>query len=232
MNESTTMVTYTFTPAQHAVLAHYMAPDVLQLDMPAQTTLGIDARAIKEAEEDLRESSLLVRPPGEDIAVSGELAALLATTMFPEQLVVLRTVLQEHAQPPVYFSFAGVDAVCNLVDEQGQHVFTTLDGVDEVLDTIVATTGVAHDYPVGANGHSQSLEALMPDCESLTMLLVADDPAQPTSQALVLSWLRARGTLWLVNPSAGESPVAQRVEHAVLRQVVVDALTAVAGSRP
>lgn len=233
MNKGTTMVTYTFTPAQQALLAHYMAPDVLPLDEAAQTTLGLNAQELEEVEEDLRERHWLVRPVGEDVAVAGELAALLATTMFPDQVAILRTILPDRAQPPVYFSFAGEDTAYNFVDENGQYVFSAFDSLDQALDALIAKSGIPAHLPPSANGRPYPLAMLMADCQTLAMLMIVDEPTQPHSTARTLSWLLARGALWLVDPSAPEeSPAALSANHDMLREAITSTLTPPAVSRP
>jgi len=227
------MRTYTFTPAQHAVLTHYFVPDVLPLDDVAQTTLGVAVQELEDAEEDLREQGLLVRPPGEDIAVTGELAPLLETIMFPEQLAILRAMLQDRMQPQMYFSFVGKDAACNFVDEQGRHVLSAFDSIEQAIDEILVTSG-AHSYQsTNATNQAQPLETLITDCKILTMLMIIDDPAQPNAKACILSWLLARDALWLVDSSAPEEvPTARCVDYPTLHQVVTDTLIFVASARP
>lgn len=217
---ATTMKTYTFTQPEHVVLTHYMAPSALPLDEAARTALGAESWQLAEAEEHLRERRLLVRAPGEDVAVVGELAALLATSMAPDRLVVLRTVLPDAAQPPMYFSFAAERIARNFVDQQGHHVFSSLRDLEEALNAIIVASGAPHEDWTGTNGSTRPLETLVTGMEALAVLTVVDSPTHRKPIVRNLSWLVADGAVWLVDTTDAASHRARLVDRTALRQAV------------
>ncbi len=225
------METYRFTPAELVVLTQYLSGGELALDQTAQADLGVDSEQLSLAEERLQERGLLVQAPLEqEISVAGDIATLLTTTLAPDMLCVARTQRRDSADPVAYWSFTPESIARNYMDAEGQHVFTELASLDEALDEMLSASGVSPTQALLPTGGAQSLEALLPDSEALTMLMAVANPAQPEPQVHNLSWLVARNSVWLVDaPAQSGSATARRTDLPGLRQALMNTLALLLG---
>ncbi|HEX8597824.1 MAG TPA: hypothetical protein VF952_04835 [Chloroflexia bacterium] len=214
--------TYRFTTAELVLLTQYLTGSIGHLGPGRQADPGADAEALRLAEQNLLGSGLLVRAEGDgEIDVTSRLATLLSAALSPQVLCVLRNTGPDVAGEEVYFSFSSACIVRNHVDTQGQHVFSELANLDEALNGILVAGGVRPGQTMSSAGEVQSLDRLLDDRQARVTLLVVADPAQPQPQVQALSWLIARGGVWLVQESADSgAPSARSVDVAELRQML------------
>lgn len=217
---TTSMRSYSLSQAELAVLTRQLLGDDLSLDTAAQLDLGVDAAALGTAEESLRERGWLAQG---DSAVADELLAVLATTIVPDQVAIVRTSLPDSELPTTNFSWTAERIVSNHVDAQGRHVFAVLDGLDAV-DRIIATSQVPDNIAGAPNGATAALETLVAGMQALTILMVVEQPARPDPVVRNLSWLLANNALWLVDGEQAGRQQARSVDRAALRLAVGTAI--------
>ena len=234
------MSDFTFSSAELAVLINHMTGGRLLEAAPALPELQVDEQTLAAAEEELLDRGLLVSLPFEQVSgVTSQLASVLSAAITPERVCIVRVVHGDHTDPPAFFSFTPECIARNLVDQQGQHVFTELADREEAVSAILAAGGAAEPAaskkaPVKkapakkgrATTKPRPLADLLKEATLLVMLMVVADPAEPSAAATSLSWLETEAGLWLVDGSSdGEAPLAAPVAEKFLRQRVTGALT-------
>ena len=219
-------VTYTLTATELAALTHRLVGDALPFDHAAQADLGASVEQLRVAEERLLARGLLVRASlQEEVGVDTEIGFVLASTLAPDVVCVLRIMHRDGEAQTRYFSFTAESIACNYVDSQEQHVFAELAHLDEVVAEMLLATGVEPGPALAQDGTAQMLESLMQDAQTVALLMVVVDPARPEADVQTLSWLVARGGLWLTVPSSESgTPQARPIDPAGLRQVLTTIL--------
>jgi len=218
------MPTYSLTQAELAVLTRHLLGEDLRLDQAAHADLGVDDAQLRAAEAELRQRAWLLPASDGGIAVADELAAVLAATIFPDQVAVLRTTLPHGEQPATNVSWSAELIVRNTPDEHGRHVFAVLDDAAAAVDEILAASKVPQDVAGPTNGATAALETLVAKMQALSMLMVVEQPAQPKPEVRNLSWLLAGGDLWLVDAEQAAGRHARRVDRSALRQAIAAVL--------
>jgi hypothetical protein len=211
--------TFSLNSAELAVLMDHMTGGRLLDETAALTELQVDQEALVAAEENLLDRGLLLSLPFEQVpGVTSQLASVLSAALSPDRVCVVRTIHQDHSDPPVIFSFTSESITRNQVDQHGQHVFTELADQDEALTAILSTGGALDAHKRRGTAQPRPVEQLLKDAQRLIMLMVVVDPAGPGAAAHSLAWVETDAGLWLVDgASGGDTPVATPVAIADLR---------------
>ncbi len=220
------MQSFSLTAAELAVLMDHMTGGRLLDETAVLSDLEVNEQTFGEVEENLLEQGLLISLPFEEASgVTSQLATVLAAALTPERVCIVRTIHQDHTDPLVIFSFTGESITRNTVPSPGEHVFTELADQEEAL-TAILSAGGALDAPNDLSAsESQPLEELLKDAQRLVILMVVEDPADAGAVAHSLAWVETGEGLWLVAGAGdGETPLAQPVDVAGLRQRIGDML--------
>ena len=195
--------------------------DTVVLGKTALPPINLDEAMTSFVQQELYNAGLLLAAPAEDsMSVSGEIGALLQTTLFPERLGMLRLLTQQNVEPrEIYFSLRDGFIVCNYLDEN-KHIFVELFGVDEMAELIL-TTLQEPDATTPAIA-VQPLADVMAETQLAAVLLVVDEPEEPATNVTSLSWLQTDTAIWLVDPNAVQAEHAQAVNSQALQRAIVN----------
>jgi hypothetical protein len=204
------MDVYTLSTAELTVLLDHMAGGRLLEGAASFPDLEVDEAALRAAEESLLERGLLLSLPFEEVAgVTSQLASVLSTALTPDRVCIVRTIHQDHTDPPVIFSFTPECISRNYVDKEGMHVFARLADQDEAVSAILADTGDVSAKKGSARPRARPLADLVKAAHRLVMMLVVADPTEAEAEARCLSWLESNESLWLVDEASQEdAPLA------------------------
>jgi hypothetical protein len=211
---------YTLTTAELTVLLNHMAGGRLLEAAATFPDIDVDEASLEAAEEGLLERGLLLALPFEEVAgVTSQLASVLGAALTPDRVCVLRTIHQDHTDPPVVYSFTPECITRNTVNEESQHVFTELADKDQAVNEILATVGGISDKNSPARSKPRPLADMVKSAHKLVMMMVVADPAEGEADARSLSWVEVDQGLWLVDEASQEdTPMAIPVAREDLRQ--------------
>lgn len=222
------MAHFELTSAELAVLVDHMAGGQLLSSPDALSDLELDDARREAAEEDLLDRGLLISLPFEtEAGVTSQLATVLGAALSPDQVCIVRTVQQEHTDPPVIFSFTGSSIVRNTVIDEGKHEFEQLADMDAALDGILAAGGALGALNPKRGAKPRPVAELLESAARMVLLMVAVHPGAPDAAAGSLAWVQNEQGLWLVDPaSSEEEPAAKPVSVGTLKKRIVAELGA------
>lgn len=220
------MSTFSLSSAELAVLVDHMTGGRLLESEQAPAGLALETAAAEAVEQQLLDRGLLLTLPFEETAgVTSQLASVLSAAITPEQVCVVRSIQQEHTDPPVTFSFTPECISRNRLDGEGRHEFSELADRDAALDGILAAGGAEQAASVPRAEQPRPLPELLERAERLVTVLIVRDPAEEQAEPHSLAWVITDGGLWMVDPASdGENPTAVPVGTDQLRERIGEAL--------
>ncbi|HLZ30969.1 MAG TPA: hypothetical protein VKV73_26930 [Chloroflexota bacterium] len=218
------MQRFEFSTPELALLVQHMTGGAMPLDANAAADLSTTEADLEAAEQQLSERGLLVSAPlEEEVGVASDLATLLSTTLSPDMLGVLRVDRAPDLREVSYFSLTSDCMAHNRVGADGRHVFTEFDTLDELLQAMTATAHGTQEI----DAQAEPLDKLLPDSDAVAVLMLVSRPAEPDAAAQVISWVVARGGVWLTDRVGTDGvPLATPIGAEALRDRLRQALQA------
>ncbi len=228
MAATSPVAAFSLSSAELAVLVDLMSGGRLLDSSSALADFQIDESGREATEEQLLDRGLLISLPFEaEAGVTTQLATVLGAALSPDQVCIVRTVRQEHTDPPVIFSFTGSSIVRNTVAPEGQHEFEQLADLDAALDGILAAGGALEAPSPKRGAKPRPLAELLDSAARMVLLMIAVHPDAPDTDAGSLAWVQNDEGLWLVDPASNEEdPAAKPVSVGTLKKRIAAELEA------
>jgi len=198
-------------------------------DLPVPPEITTDLRAMRAAQANLREQSVLQTAAGGALNLAPEIEALIRPAAYPTHVVVAN--ISDNAKGGklariVCFNWTPEAMVVNWVDEVGDHHFESYASQDAqtcVWDHLSRLCDLNIEEPTAAlaNLTRDEAERLMKEMRQAVLLMAVSDVQSPQKVARALSWFVSGRHAWLMQKNDhGEQAVPRPTSQADLAHAV------------